>query len=399
MELYHSLLNEIGEIIKPMDCKVNKTKLLQSYPELLKSSQSIKPLLLNEIVEILDKYDNIERTIEEKEAFILGCFYGDGSCGFYNCPSGNKYSWAINNQDIKLLEMCKKYLTELYGGSTSFKILETMKSSGVRKLIPKGHIKYMVNKFRSLFYDKDKYKIIPNKILNAEYNVQLQFFIGYYAADGSKSLNSNVKNIRFCSKGKIGCSQLYYLVKSLGYSVSIQIRNDKPDIYRLTCCLNDCSSRKQRKIPNMIKKIIDLGYSEDYVYDLETEVGIFQAGIGEIIVKNTDSIFVSYDMVNKHGDKIIGKEALKASIDISVDIEKNFQKLLKKPHNLEYEKTFYPFMLFSKKRYVGNLYEFDIEKFKQKSMGIVLKRRDNANIVKIIYGGIIDIILNQKDIL
>ena len=31
-------------------------------------------------------------------------------------------------------------------------------------------------------------------------------------------------------------------------------------------------------------------------------------------------------------------------------------------------------------------------------MGIVLKRRDNANIVKIIYGGIIDIIMNKQDI-
>ena len=43
-------------------------------------------------------------------------------------------------------------------------------------------------------------------------------------------------------------------------------------------------------------------------------------------------------------------------------------------------------------------YEHDVNKFKQKSMGIVLKRRDNANIVKIIYGGVIDIILNEGDI-
>ena len=59
---------------------------------------------------------------------------------------------------------------------------------------------------------------------------------------------------------------------------------------------------------------------------------------------------------------------------------------------------FYPFIIFSKKRYVGNLYEHDVNKFKQKSMGIVLKRRDNANIVKIIYGGLINIILNKQDI-
>ena len=68
------------------------------------------------------------------------------------------------------------------------------------------------------------------------------------------------------------------------------------------------------------------------------------------------------------------------------------------PQKLNYEKCLYPFILFSKKRYVGNLYETDINKFKQKSMGIVLKRRDNANIVKKIYGGIIDIILNSQDL-
>ena len=51
-----------------------------------------------------------------------------------------------------------------------------------------------------------------------------------------------------------------------------------------------------------------------------------------------------------------------------------------------------------KKRYIGNKYEFDINKYKQTHMGIVLKRRDNADIVKHVYGGVMDIIMNQKDI-
>jgi DNA polymerase elongation subunit (family B) len=72
-------------------------------------------------------------------------------------------------------------------------------------------------------------------------------------------------------------------------------------------------------------------------------------------------------------------------------------KLLKAPHDLEYEKTFSPFILLSKKRYVGLKYEFDLEKYKQTSMGIVLKRRDNAKIVKYIYGGAIDIIMKEKN--
>lgn len=44
------------------------------------------------------------------------------------------------------------------------------------------------------------------------------------------------------------------------------------------------------------------------------------------------------------------------------------------------------------------LYEEDPEKCKRKSMGIVLKRRDNAPIVKDVYGGIIDILMKDKDI-
>ena len=48
-------------------------------------------------------------------------------------------------------------------------------------------------------------------------------------------------------------------------------------------------------------------------------------------------------------------------------------KYLKPPHDLEYEKTFMPFILLSKKRYVGMLYEEDPDKCKRKAMGLVLK--------------------------
>jgi DNA polymerase elongation subunit (family B) len=67
------------------------------------------------------------------------------------------------------------------------------------------------------------------------------------------------------------------------------------------------------------------------------------------------------------------------------------------PHDCEYEKTFWPFAILTKKRYVGNKYEFDPDKFKQDFMGIVLKRRDNAAIVKEICGGIINILINDRD--
>lgn len=115
-----------------------------------------------------------------------------------------------------------------------------------------------------------------------------------------------------------------------------------------------------------------------------------------VVYGDTDSIFVDFKIKEKYN--LTDKDALQKSIDIAVEASEHFKKELKQPHDLEYEKTFFPFIILSKKKYVGNLYEFDVNKYKQKSMGIVLKRRDNANIVKIIYGGIIDILLNKQDI-
>ena len=69
-----------------------------------------------------------------------------------------------------------------------------------------------------------------------------------------------------------------------------------------------------------------------------------------------------------------------------------------KPQSIVYEKTMHPFILVAKKKYVGLLFENDPTKSYLKSMGIVLKRRDNAPIVKIVIGGIIDYILKTRDV-
>lgn len=118
----------------------------------------------------------------------------------------------------------------------------------------------------------------------------------------------------------------------------------------------------------------------------------------EVIYGDTDSIFCKFPLKDKNNNPIFGKQALENAIEIGKIVEKDIAKIMPFPQKLNYEKTLYPFIILSKKRYVGNLYEFDVNNFKQKSMGIVLKRRDNANIVKKIYGGVIDILLNKQDL-
>ena len=112
-----------------------------------------------------------------------------------------------------------------------------------------------------------------------------------------------------------------------------------------------------------------------------------------IVYGDTDSAFFKFHIVDEGGCVVEGKKALEITIELARQAGALVTKFLKAPHDLEYEKTFWPFLLLSKKRYVGTKYIYDTEKGKRSFMGIVLKRRDNAPLVKDVYGGIIDRLL------
>ena len=129
----------------------------------------------------------------------------------------------------------------------------------------------------------------------------------------------------------------------------------------------------------------------------ETSHGVVRTR-AEYIYGDTDSVFFTFNLSTVEGENIRGKRALAITIELAQEVGALASKFLKAPHDLEYEKTFMPFCLLSKKRYVGILYEHNVNKGKRKEMGIVLKRRDNAPIVKDIYGGIIDILMKEQNI-
>jgi DNA polymerase elongation subunit (family B) len=120
----------------------------------------------------------------------------------------------------------------------------------------------------------------------------------------------------------------------------------------------------------------------------------------EITYGDTDSLFVNFNPRNpKTGKRLEGKEALEKSMHLTEEAGKLVTKFLKPPHDFEYDKVFFPFIIFSKKRYVGNKYEESPDSYVQNDMGIALKRRDNAPVVKLIYGGAIRILLTEKNVL
>lgn len=142
------------------------------------------------------------------------------------------------------------------------------------------------------------------------------------------------------------------------------------------------------------KEIIENVYGDAIV---NTKYGPMRSQ-AEYIYGDTDSVFFTFHFKDLNGTPLPDLQLLDMTIEVAKEAGHLCTQFLKEPHDLEYEKTFMPFCLLSKKRYVGMLYEDDVQHCVRKSMGIVLKRRDNAPIVKDVYGGIIDILMKEKDI-
>ena len=118
-----------------------------------------------------------------------------------------------------------------------------------------------------------------------------------------------------------------------------------------------------------------------------------------MIVHNTDSVFFTFNLQDpKTGQPIRGKDALEITIEIAQDAAHLCTEYLKPPMELTYEKTLMPFVLLSKKRYVGMLYETDANKGKLKYMGLSLKRRDSCDYLKDVYGEILNILMKENNI-
>ena len=201
-----------------------------------------------EFTDIGDRDANISN-IDIERAKIYGFFFGDGSCGYYNCKSGKKSSWALNNKNPiiikKYLELCKSVYPEF-----EWQVYDTIKSSNVYKIVfnnPNyGKKVEFIKNFRKDTYH-NSHKIIPQFILNGSIQVRMAFWEGLYDADGDRDENGYT---RIDQKSQISAANIALLANSIGYKTSINTRKYKPDIYRITCTKN-----LQRKNPDCVKKI------------------------------------------------------------------------------------------------------------------------------------------------
>ena len=111
---------------------------------------------------------------------------------------------------------------------------------------------------------------------------------------------------------------------------------------------------------------------------------------------DTDSVMVEFDVQGR-----TGKEAIEYSWELGERAASECTKLFKAPNNLELEKVYCPYFLYSKKRYAAKLWT----KGKDGNMnmdyidvkGIQLVRRDNTPHVREVSKELLDVILESND--
>lgn len=113
----------------------------------------------------------------------------------------------------------------------------------------------------------------------------------------------------------------------------------------------------------------------------------------EVIYGDTDSVMVIFHT----GDKT-GQAMLEESFRLGEEAAERISKTFKYPIELEFEKCYWPYLLFSKKRYAGLMYTRPEKPDYIDAKGIQLVRRDNASFVREISKKVLDMIMYKQEI-
>ena len=110
---------------------------------------------------------------------------------------------------------------------------------------------------------------------------------------------------------------------------------------------------------------------------------------------DTDSVMVEFDVQGRKG-----QEAIDYSWELGEQASEQCSKLFKAPNDLELEKVYCPYFLYSKKRYAAKMYEKkgDAVVFKKIDVkGLQVVRRDTCMYVRGVLKQLLNLVLNSED--
>lgn len=361
----HSLLDANLSIIKPIN-SLNVQLLYHNYTGELVNSNCSKCLNNDEL------------------SWLVGIY---ASSGYLDYPSN---TLLIRHVNCNLINRVSQLLNNHFGNlDLSVNLLDS-----IYILTVDGNLNsYFMKKWISITNNNK----IPYWIFNSNNKTKISFIEGFIHGHLNPKYNY-IKHsgyevtYKVTLNNQLLATMFHYLFRSIGLSVYTNSNLIKQ--FQIIG-----TSNKTQHINSVVNKIYEYSDKTQYVYDIETENHHFGSGIGNIIVHNTDSVFIKFDMYDSNNNtKITGLDSVYASMEICRGATREISCQLKYPQNLEFEKTIYPLLMIDKKMYKGNYYEkINVPVFHEKTMGFATKKRDTAPIVKTIINGLTHLLFSSTD--
>jgi len=343
------------------------------------------------------KYIKLTRYIEtpnEMEALcrLMGAYISEGSSS--TLETSTRYGASIASSDVEWLKILADDCQLLFENSTPCIIRST---HGMRELNDNGrviiyedltHKLQMMNALTSIFFKAicgqgSKNKKIPSFVYHLPTHFQEIVLDNMIKGDGSRKYGNKYSetyaktNFRYHTKSLALISGLSFLLTLMGIKYTIDHNPKK--CYRISTCSN-----YNKRIST---KVTEETY-EGYVYDLSVKDNhMFVDSCGQILLHNTDSLFIKVESENLDEIHELGKQ-------IATDISQKTGLIL------EFEKIYKSFLILTKKRYAGWKFvkKGDVWEDSIDMRGIETVRRDWCKMVTETLNTILLVILKERDV-
>jgi DNA polymerase elongation subunit (family B) len=343
----HSLLLPDGKPVSPKAVETGSTQLLHAA----RLPQSATPRM----------------AITVEEARIIGMYFG----GRRQCSLSR---WALTASSRAALEPYKALCNSVYPGHT-WSIYQTMDSMAAPfSMFPFDMLGPWASS--AAYADIAERGIVPIDILEAPQDVQAAFLAGLKDAAAGITVGGHWL---YKARSQATAMSLFMLAESLGYQ-AVLISTSEAVIDVVFAPKPGCF-----KLSTTVKKMFEVP-CRGFVYDLTTANHHFHAGVGRLVVHNTDSVMCDFQV-----------EDLKEAFRLGEEAARRITAEFKAPIMLEFEKVMSPFLLYSKKRYASLKFtEPDPCRGVVEAKGISLVRRDSCVLVRDVTKRALDHILIDR---
>jgi GDPmannose 4,6-dehydratase len=215
-------------------------------------------------------------------AEFLGLMVADG----WADRSGRKV--CFTNNDIELRMRVAELWSKLFLGGSH----EWLGRSGWTPEAEVGKVNLSGSKAGALFlreqlYTPSSHKQVPPLVLNAHSDAQEAFLGGYYAGDGLKKGNgASVK-----TNSAVLAQGLCLLYSWIDQPASVYVERRTGKVYYQLNLASPVRVGTQgqhlREDPAEVRRIATPESEDEWVFDIETESGVFCAGVGRVVVHNS----------------------------------------------------------------------------------------------------------------